>query len=81
MNLINTYYHWKNLVDWINVKRDKILQPQKRTFWGKSIFQSKTTISHFTTILNNFALKIKTDWATRMVKSILKTRNVSYDAC
>ena len=39
------------------------------------------TISHFTTALQNFALNRETDWATTMVKPILKTKNVNDDAC
>ena len=39
------------------------------------------TVSHFTTTFHNFALKIGTNGATRMVKPILKTRNVNYNAC
>ena len=35
MNLIGTYYYWKNWVDWISSKWDKMSQPQKCTFWEK----------------------------------------------
>ena len=35
INLIDTYYHWKNWVDWISARPDKMLQPQKYTFWEK----------------------------------------------
>ena len=39
----------------------------------------KTT--YFTTTFNNFPLKIETGRAARMVKPILKTRNINDDAC
>ena len=39
------------------------------------------TISHFTTTFHNFALKIETGWATRMIKPILETRVANDDAC
>ena len=38
------------------------------------------TISHVATIFHNFALKIETAWVTRMVKPILKLRNVNDNA-
>ena len=53
-----------------------MLQRQKFTFWKKTTKVKK----HFTTNFHNFALEIETSWATRMVKSILKTRNANYDA-
>ena len=38
--------------------------------------------SNFTTTFNNFPLKIETGGrAARMVKPILKTRNINDDAC
>ena len=39
------------------------------------------TISHLKTTFHSFALKTETGWAMRMVKSILKIRNVNDDAC
>ena len=39
------------------------------------------TIPYFTTIFHNFALKIKTGRATRMVNPILKTGNKNDNAC
>ena len=41
----------------------------------------KTTISYYTTTFHNLPLKIENGWATRMVKPILKTRNVNDNEC
>ena len=35
MTVIDTYYPWKNWVDWISSRRDKMSQPQKCTYWEK----------------------------------------------
>ena len=34
-NPIDTYYYWKNWVDWMSTKQEKMLQPQKCTFSEK----------------------------------------------
>ena len=36
-------------------------------------------ILYFTTIFQHFVLEIETDWATRMFKIMLETRNVNDD--
>ena len=35
MNLITTYNHREDWVDWITARREKMSQPQKCTFWEK----------------------------------------------
>ena len=75
MNLIDTYYHWKNWFDWIsNVAISKMY------IFRKTQKLKNITISHFVTTLHKFALKIETGWVTRMVMPILKARNVNDDA-
>ena len=43
MKVIDIHYHWKNRVDWISSRQDKMLQHQKCTFWDTLFF---TTIFH-----------------------------------
>ena len=64
MNLTDTNYHWKNLVDWIfGTWWDQILQPQKWRFWEKELKKLKNiTILHFMTTFYNVALKIETSF-------------------
>ena len=45
MNLIVTCNHWKDWVDWISTRPDKILQPEKCTFWEKTHKLKNITIS------------------------------------
>ena len=62
MNNEEARYHQKNWVDWIfGAWWDKILQPQKWTFWGKEPKRlKKLTILHLMTTFYNVALKIET---------------------
>ena len=55
-------------------------QPKKMFILRKTQKLKNITISYFKTTFHSFAVKIETGWATRMVKSILKTRNVDDDA-
>ena len=80
MNLIDTNYHWKHLVDWMfDTWWDKILQPQKWTFCEKEPKKLKNiTIFYFMTTFHNVALKIETIFKLeRFFKSIMKTRKVN----
>ena len=44
MNLTDKNYPWKNKIDWIfDTWWDKILQPQKWTFWEKKAQKVKKT--------------------------------------
>ena len=55
-------------------------QPKKMFIFRKTQKLKNIKISYFKTTFHNFAVEIETGWATRMVKSILKTRNVDDDA-
>ena len=55
-------------------------QPKKMFIFRKNQKLKNITISYFKTTFHNFTVEIETGWATRMVKSILKTRNVDDDA-
>ena len=68
----------RNWVDWISTRRDKVSSPQRFTFWETQKL-TNIAISYFTTTFHNFALRVETGWATRMVETILKTRNVNDD--
>ena len=35
MNLTDSNYQWKNWLDWMSTKEEKMLQPQKLLFWEK----------------------------------------------
>ena len=64
MNLTDTNYHWKNKMDWIfDTWWDKILQPQKWTFWERDSKKlNNITVLHFMTTFHNTALKIETSF-------------------
>ena len=76
MNLIDTYYHWKNLVDLMNKVTASNMYSLTKTQKQKDI-----TISHFTITFQNFAVKTEIGWVTGMAMPILKTRSVNDDAC
>ena len=78
MILLNTYCHWKIWVDWITTRQEKISQPQKWTFWKKCPKIKKHYFSLMTTFYN-FALKIETSWAKKVVKAILENWNATND--
>ena len=54
-------------MNWLNNNRQEKLQPQKCTFWKK--------VSKKLIVFYNFALKIETSGAKKVVKSIMKTWN------
>ena len=64
MNLTDTNYHWKNKMGWIfDTWWDKILQPQKWTFWERDSKKlNNITVLHFMTTFHNTALKIETSF-------------------
>ena len=74
------YYHSKNQVDWLSTRGEKMLQPQNvYTFWKKDPEVKKNIwFLHFMTIFQNFALKIETGWAKKVVQPFFETRNVNY---
>ena len=67
----------KNWVDWITTRREKISQSQKCTLWKKSTPKLKHIIFPLMTTLYNFALKIETSWAKKVVKPISETWNAA----
>ena len=71
---INSYSHWK--IAWAPGER-KMSQTQKITFWDKEPESYKSHIIfslHFITMFYNFALKIESSRAKRVVKSISEAR-------
>ena len=64
MNLTDTNYHRKNYVYWIfDTWWDKILQPQKWTFWEKDPKKLENVTSlHSMTTFNNVAPKTETSF-------------------
>ena len=74
-----TQFFQKNWVDWISTIPDKMLQaPRKYTFWEKEPKNLKNiTILHHMATFHNFALKIEVGWVAKVVKPILRTRNVN----
>ena len=85
MNLINTYYRWKNLVDWISNMATSKMHILRKTQKLKLItlhnFTFYITISYWTATFHNFALTVETVWVTRMVIPIWKARNDNDGAC
>ena len=80
MVLIDKYYRCKNRVDLISTRRDNVAT-STMDILRKTQKLKNITIPYFTTIFHNFALKIETGRATRMVKPILKTGNKNDNAC
>lgn len=66
--------HVKNLVDWINTRREKVSQPKNVRFEKKARKLKKHVIFYFMITFYNFALKIETSWTKGMVKPISETR-------
>ena len=84
MDLIDKYYHWKSLVDWISSMATSKMYIMRETQKLKNItlhnFTFYITISYWTATFHTFALKIENGWITRMVMRISKTSNVNDDA-
>ena len=80
LTLTNMNYRWKNWVDWIGTRRDKMLQPQKCKLGEKRPYSLKAFKFYnftFHDYLHDFSLKIETGWSARVVEPILKTRNIN----
>ena len=79
MNLIGTYYQWKNWVDWLSTRLDKMLQPQNVHF-EKNPKVKKDNNFTFHDYLPQFCSENR-NGLSWMVESILKARNVNDAAC
>ena len=77
-NLYLIDLHCKNWVDWISTTWDKFYNLKNVNFQKKGVKVKKITILRFMTTFHNFILRIETDWATKVVKLILKIRNAIY---
>ena len=81
LNLIDLNYHWKKM-DWLDqCKVKQSFTTSKMCFFKKKSAKDKNiAILLFVSTFHNVAHKLKTGWAARMVKPILKTRKVD-DKC
>ena len=81
LNLIDLNYHWKKM-DWLDQCKVKqnVTTTKMYFFKNKSAKDKNIAILLFVSTFHNVARKLKTGWAARMVKPILKTRKVD-DKC
>ena len=70
----------KNWVGWISTRQEKKSTTSKTYILRKRAPKFKNLFFHFMTTFYNFALKIETRGAKRVVKSISETRYVNYIA-
>ena len=71
----------KNWVDWRTTRQEKYITSSKMHILGRSTQILKTTFFTLMTTFYDFALKIKTSWAKKDVKSNLETWNVDDVVC